>query len=200
MADFTKWGCAIAIALGQTQEDFIEAYESKVKAQIEEAAHSSPVATVLLAYMDSLVQARNPDSFEKWEGTPSELYTALINHAKQLDISTRQKAWPKAPHILVRQLNELAPSLKSLGWEVVTGVHTGSARRIVISSVPSVSSDKEKGDVANATNASLPSSSREQTPAPVLSEENFEKVLNAIKNDSPKTGANNPSKSPKKAM
>jgi len=30
MADFTKWGCAIAIALGRTQQDFIKAYEAKV--------------------------------------------------------------------------------------------------------------------------------------------------------------------------
>jgi len=160
MADFTRWGCAIAIALGQTQEDFIKAYESKVKAQIEEAAHSSPVATVLLDYMDSLVQAGNPDGSEKWEGTGSSLYKNLVDHAKKLEISTRQKAWPKAPHILVRQLNELAPSLKSLGWEVVTGLHTGSARRIVISSVPSVSNVNGKDDVANATNTSFPSSSR----------------------------------------
>jgi len=131
MADFTRWGCAIAVALGKTQEEFIDAYEKKVKMQIKEAAHASPVATVLLEFMRSL---------EKWEGTPSKLHVAMINHAKELDISTRQKTWPKAPHILVRRLNELIPSLKALGLEVVTGVHTGTTRRILISSVSSGSS------------------------------------------------------------
>ena len=131
MADFTKWGCAIAKALGCEPEDFVKAYDSKVKAQIEEAAHASPIATVLMDFMETFR--------EKWEGTPSELFTTLLNHAKELGISTHQKAWPKAPHILVRQLNELAPSLKSLGWEVVS-TRTGSARRITISSVTSVTS------------------------------------------------------------
>ena len=129
MADFTKWGCAIAIALGKTQEDFIKAYETKVKMQIEEAAHASPIATVLIDHMESL---------EKWDGTPSQLYIALNNHAKTLNISTRQKAWPKAPNALVRRLNELAPSLESLGWKLETGIKSGSTRRICISIVPTV--------------------------------------------------------------
>lgn len=131
MADFTRWGCAIAMALGYKEEEFIEAYGEKVNAQIEEAAHASPVATVLLDYVESV---------KEWEGTPSQLFTILLGHAKLLGMSTHQKGWPKAPHILVRQLNELAPSLKALGWEVTTGIKSGSTRRIVITSAPSVPS------------------------------------------------------------
>jgi len=134
MADFTRWGCAIAMALGYTQQDFMDAYETKVKMQIEEAALASPVATVLIDLMESI---------EKWDGTPSQLYRALLNNAKELGISARQKTWPKAPNSLVRQLNELTPSLKALGWEVVTGVRTGSkgTRRILINSVRTVRTD-----------------------------------------------------------
>jgi len=145
MADFTRWGCAIAIALGKTEKDFIDAYETKVKAQIEEAAHASPVATVLLDFMEK--------RREDWNGTPTELFSALLNHAKKLEISTRQKVWPKAPHVLVRQLNELAPSLKSLGWEV-NNTRTGLTRRIEISTVTSVTSviDHENdGKTSDAT-------------------------------------------------
>jgi len=169
MADFTRWGCAIAMALGKAQEDFINAYETKVKMQIEEAALASPVATVLINLMESL---------EKWDGTPSQLYMALLNNAKQLGISARQKAWPKAPHVLVRQLNELAPSLKLLGWEVVTGIKSGSTRRILINSVLSVPSVKNNGE-RDGRDASFQSSSRllkfEELKAPFWSDEFFDK-------------------------
>jgi len=154
MADFTKWGCAIAVALGYAQDDFIKAYEAKVKVQIEEAAHASPLATVLLDYMQT---------HENWDDTPSKLFTALLNHAKELGISTRQKAWPKAPHVLIRQLNELIPSLKALGWEVVTGLKSGGTRRLRINrgdSVPSDPSDTDS-DSRDARDASFPSSSRQ---------------------------------------
>lgn len=144
MADFTRWGCAIAKGLGYGPEDFITAYEAKVKAQIEEAAHASPVATVLLDLMEST---------GSWDGTPSQFYITLVNHAKELGISARQKVWPKAPHVLVRQLNELAPSLKSLGWEITTGIKSGSTRRILIRSVPSASSVNKQHDKQDGRDA-----------------------------------------------
>jgi len=131
MADFTRWGCAISVALGRTAEEFISAYEENVNSQIEEAAHASPVATVLL----DLLEAQRG-----WDDTPTKLYRTLLNHAEGLKISTHQKGWPKAPHVLVRQLNELAPSLKALGWEI-SAAKSGGTRRIVINSVPSVPSD-----------------------------------------------------------
>ena len=151
MADFTRWGCAIARALGKTDKDFLNAYETKVKLQIEEAAHSSPVATVLIDYLSN---------HKNWEGTPSSLYKILLGHAKDMGISTRQKAFPKAPHILVRKLNELAPSLKALGLEVITGIHTGTHRLISVNSVSGVKAlDEIENDATDATNASSPSSS-----------------------------------------
>jgi len=151
MADFTRWGCAIAKALGKTEKDFLEAYNIKVKLQIEEAAHSSPVATVLIDYLSN---------HKNWEGTPSSLYKILLGHAKEMGISTRQKAFPKAPHILVRKLNELAPSLKALGLEVVTGIRTPTHRLILINSVNSVKALIDgKNDATDTINASLQSSS-----------------------------------------
>ena len=146
MADFTKWGCAIAVALGQTEEDFMNAYEKKVNNQTEEAAHASPVATVLLNFMDSFED-------RSWKGTPTDLFAALINHAKILGISAHQKSWPKAPHALVRQLNELAPSLKALGWEVAPS-KSGGTRTIQINSVPSDPKEDREGQGGGAGGAS----------------------------------------------
>jgi hypothetical protein len=140
MADFTRWGCAIAKALGKAEEDFMNAYESKVKSQVEEAAHASPVATVLLDYIEKVVAKKEN---KEWTGSPTDLFKILLDHAKGLEISTRQKGWPKAPHALVRQLNELAPSLKSLGWDIAVS-RTGTTRRICINSVTSVTSDAPK--------------------------------------------------------
>jgi hypothetical protein len=130
MADFTKWGCAIAVALGKTTDDFIKAYESKVKGQIEEAVYQSPVATVLIDFLESAKD-------RKWEGSPTELFKILRSHADDIGISTRQKIWPRAPNALVRKLNELAPSLKSLGYEIDTS-KSGPTRRIGINTVPTV--------------------------------------------------------------
>jgi hypothetical protein len=135
MADFSRWGLAIAKALGRTEEDFTGAYGIKVESQIEEAAHASPVATVLLDLLETK---------ENWEDTPTKLFTDMLDHANELKIGTRQRSWPKAPHVLMRQLNELAPSLKALGWEIIES-KSGAIRRIVISSVPS-DPNKQKGD------------------------------------------------------
>jgi hypothetical protein len=147
MADFTRWGCAIAVALGKTERDFFGAYEKKVNVQIEEAAHSSPVATALL----DLLEHR-----KSWDSTPTLLYTTLLEHAKTLGISTHQKAWPKAPHILVRQLNELAPSLEMLGWEI-TYTRTGAAKHISIRTVASVTSVTNRQDAHVLSNCSVAS-------------------------------------------
>lgn len=144
MADFTRWGCAIAKALGYSEKDFVNAYARKVRAQIEEAALSSPLATVLMDFMDSE---------KKWQGTPSALYKILVEHAKKIGISKQQKAWPRAPNALVRQLNELVPSLKALGLEVITGVRSGSegTRRILINTVRTVSEYRNQHQAADDT-------------------------------------------------
>jgi hypothetical protein len=159
MADFTRWGCAIAKALGKSEDDFLNAYESKVKSQIIEAAHASPVATVLLDYLENNIMEKNP---KEWTGTPTELYKMLLDHASTLEISTRQKTWPKAPHVLIRQLNELAPSLRALGWEIVSS--KSGNRRISISSVPSdlsvpvQDSEETKDGAEDGKDAIMPSS------------------------------------------
>jgi hypothetical protein len=116
MADFTRWGCAIAQALGYSSKAFIAAYEAKVALQVEEAAMDSPLASVLLDYTRPL---------KRWKGTPTELYQLLRDHAEAIGVSRRQKRWPKAPNALTRQLNELTPSLKALGLEVNTGLREG---------------------------------------------------------------------------
>jgi hypothetical protein len=44
MADFARWGCAAARALGHSDQGFLEAFGANVRAQNESALESSPVA------------------------------------------------------------------------------------------------------------------------------------------------------------
>jgi hypothetical protein len=152
MADYARWGCVIAQALGSTQNAFLAAYARKNRLQIEEAAHSSPIATALLAFMHARGAA--------WRGTPTDLYIALNGCARAIGISTQQRAWPKAPHVLVRYLNELTPALAQLGLKCETGRHTGTRREVMIRPicVTRVTDAVEisRPNDTNATNASSP--------------------------------------------
>ncbi len=122
MADYMKWGCAVAVALGRTQEEYLGVYERKVREQIEEAVNSSSVGAVVMDYMETRADI--------WEGSPTLLYSTLTERAKEIGISTRAKEWPKAPHILTKRLNELTPNLRVLGVEVTTGKKSGSRRKV----------------------------------------------------------------------
>jgi energy-coupling factor transporter ATP-binding protein EcfA2 len=106
MADFARWGCAIAQALGYTAGDFRQAYGENIEAQNEEVLQGHPVAAAVLAMMEDL---------EAWEGAPSELLARLVEVAETEKIDTRARLWPKAAHILTRRLNEVRPNLQEAG-------------------------------------------------------------------------------------
>lgn len=135
MADYVVWGIAITKALGIDPQRFIDAYEENIDAQNLEAVRASPISDVLIKLMKL-----NPSG---WSGTISQLYSELEERAKALKISTRQKAWPKKPHILSRRINELAPSLPAVGLKVERG-YRGKTRLIHINTVGSVGSVGER--------------------------------------------------------
>ena len=144
MADYVVWGCAITEALGKDKQEFLDAYEQNVTQQNLEMVRASPISDALIKLME-----KHPLG---WEGTASQLFSLLEEKAKELKISTRQKAWPKKPHILSRRLNELAPSLPSVGYEVHTS-RTGKTRLILINSVRSVTSVTPKHDQGDGSDA-----------------------------------------------
>src|SRR5208283_4824200 len=73
MADFARYGCAIAQALGKTSDDFITAYEQKVESQNEEAINANPVASTILDLCQKhFGEAGNVG--DTWENSPAELY------------------------------------------------------------------------------------------------------------------------------
>ena len=131
MADFVKWGCSISEALGIDKKKFLEAYDANVELHTDEAARSSPVAEVILKFMHRR---------QTWEGSPSDLYGELLEKAKEMGVSTRQKAWPKAPNTLLRRINELVPALMQLGYEF--NETRDRTRKVTINTVATVVTDE----------------------------------------------------------
>jgi hypothetical protein len=107
MADFAKWGYAIAEATGFGGEDFLSAYEQNMNVQNEELLESDPVAQAL----ESLMESR-----KRWEGTPYELYKQLGTEATHIEIDTSSMSnWPRAANALTRHLNEIKSNLIDAG-------------------------------------------------------------------------------------
>ena len=106
MADFTRWGCAITMALGCDPAAFIRAYEANIKTQNDEVLGSNAVTHALYSFMKD----RNG-----WQGSAAELLNELEFIAEDLHINVKDKSWPKAGNVLTRKLNILKPNLRRIG-------------------------------------------------------------------------------------
>lgn len=100
MADFTRWGCAIAEACGYTPDEFLAAYQDNIKLQNDEAIEASPVAKAVIELMKDT---------GRWEGKPTELLKALNSIAFPLGLTSR--SWPTDPVWMTRRLNEVQANL-----------------------------------------------------------------------------------------
>lgn len=109
LADFARWGCAIAEALGYEAAEFLEAYGQNVQAQNQAALDESPLAQAILGFA--------PQE-GAWEGTASGLLEELNARADQWHVNMRAKGWPKAPNVLSRRLREVRPNLLRAGVKV----------------------------------------------------------------------------------
>ena len=112
MADFAHWGSVIVQVLGFSSKDFIEAYESNVARQNQEALDASPVGVALVKFM-----------FEKdqWQGTPTQLLTELESLAEELHINQHHRSWPKDARTVWRRISEVLPNLEGEGIKAERG-------------------------------------------------------------------------------
>lgn len=106
MADFTRWGYAIAEALNLDGDRFLKVYKNNQGKSNDEAVSSHPVASAIIAFMEER---------DNWEGTMSTLLDILEQVAAREKIDIKQKAWAKAAHSLSRRLNEVKSNLKQVG-------------------------------------------------------------------------------------
>jgi hypothetical protein len=122
MADFTRWGYAIAEAAGWGGETFLQAYLGNQSRSNEEAIFAHPVAAAVTAFMKTR---------SKWNGTVATLLDELEHVAFQEKINTNVKSWPKAPNILSRRLKEVLSNLKQTGITLDIR-HGGDAKMVRI--------------------------------------------------------------------
>jgi hypothetical protein len=123
LADFARWGYAIALALGHEGAEFLEAYGVNVASQNDAALVDSPLAQALLAFVHQGCI---------WTGTATQLLSTLESRAEALSITTRSKSWPKSPSALSRRLGELIPNLRRVGI-LVTEKTSGGIKTLIIS-------------------------------------------------------------------
>ena len=106
MADFTRWGFAIAEALHIGGDKFLEVYCQNITRQHLEVIEANPVALALREFIYKQ---------KEWQGMPSELLAELKKEAEDLRLDTKDRAWPKQPNSLVRKLNTLKVNLQQTG-------------------------------------------------------------------------------------
>jgi len=109
MADFAEWGCAIAVALGYSQSDFLSAYSASIQSQNDQVISDSSICSTLLKLMESQT---------KWEGTPTQLLSELTEKASDLQINIKEPSWPKSAALLSRKLNNFKTNLEAGGIKI----------------------------------------------------------------------------------
>lgn len=120
MADFAKWGCAIAEALGYHKEEFLKIYESDGNERILETLNSNPIAIAILELM------KNNNI---WTGTATELLKKLNLIVQMECIEIESGQWAKDPPRLVKIINRLQPILEHQG---ITYHNPKSSRKITL--------------------------------------------------------------------
>ncbi|MEY4719621.1 MAG: hypothetical protein RL563_2239 [Pseudomonadota bacterium] len=118
MADYERFGEAVARALGFEPGVFQLQYGECVRAGIDRALEGNTVAQVL----DKCIQGRLLPW--NWQGTASQLYDYLTSHsyAEGCDRTT----WPRSAKGLTDQLRRIAPAFRAKGVEII---HLGHSRK-----------------------------------------------------------------------
>lgn len=108
MADFTRWGYAIAEVLGIEGDKFLEAYLNNQNNANIEALESHPVGFAMYKFMEDKTV---------WSGSPTKLLSELEIVAGFEKIDTTNSNWAKTPNVLSRRLNEIKSNLLDVGIE-----------------------------------------------------------------------------------
>ena len=108
MADFTRWGYAIAEVLGIGGDKFLEAYLNNQNNANIEALESHPVGFAMYKFMEDKTV---------WSGSPTKLLSELEIVAGFEKIDTTNSNWAKTPNVLSRRLNEIKSNLLDVGIE-----------------------------------------------------------------------------------
>lgn len=115
MADFAKWGYAIAEAMGYGGKRFLGIYENNQNDLLENMASEDSVITVLIEVMKK---------HNYFKGTVTELLVSLTNMAEKMGIDTRV-GWARDASSLSRRLCENQSVLGLFGISIKRGKTNG---------------------------------------------------------------------------
>ncbi|CAK4840647.1 unnamed protein product [Aphanomyces euteiches] len=121
MADFAKWGYAIAKAMGYKGERFIEIYEQNQKHASQEVLLNNPVASSVIKMMEDT---------REWIGNPTTFYLALSHICENNAIRMTGKNWPDSPNALTRRMNNLKSNLEQVG--IFFETRKGNERKVIL--------------------------------------------------------------------
>lgn len=106
MADYCRWGYAIAEAIGYGGKAFLDAYNRNISRANDSAIKEDQVAAAVVAFMREHTH---------WEGYVAKLLMQLERVADDEKINIKAYRWPKAAHSLSSRLNEVKSNLEEIG-------------------------------------------------------------------------------------
>jgi hypothetical protein len=148
MADFMRWGCAIAEALGHRHEDFIDAYQRNIQAQNNEIVSTNTLAQAILQFMSGK---------DWWEGTVQEAYEEF----KQLiAVEKTDRTFPGHSNKMRKHLERIKPNLAEYGITfIIADFHHEKGVPLTIHRIPpgpsgpSASSDRSNQEALETEDA-----------------------------------------------
>lgn len=102
MADFAKWGQAVASGLGYQPSQFMNDYISTIEQKWSDKIEDSPLATEILNLIDN--------DGGCWKGSRSELCEEIM-----LETNKSKAGWPKSPLGISKELTRLMPAFRENG-------------------------------------------------------------------------------------
>lgn len=173
MADYAKWGCAIAEALGIGQDRFLEAYSANIRQQNDEVIENDSVANAIVVLMEKQVC---------WEGSTSQLLDEILKIGA--DEKVDPKFLPKNPAVLGKRINIVSSNLLDFGVQIIREKDTGKRRgryltitKVEDLTVAPVSISDHQPSVSDASDASDSSDNSCEVPKAMITDVDIKELF-----------------------
>ena len=126
MAEFAKWGYAIAEALGNGMgEEFLAAYRSNIARQATEAITCHTLLNAVTIFMEEMNR-------EQWTGRPSDFLREVKRIGYEYGLNMRSSTMPQSAAALTKMLNAHKSVLQKAGIEYTHNGHFNDGSRITL--------------------------------------------------------------------
>jgi hypothetical protein len=83
-----------------------------MKIEVDKAVEESLAGSLLVVFWNDYKEQNKQVKEPKFEGSPTQLYSQLVDSAQSNDININNRQFPKTPAALVKKLNIIKPNLK----------------------------------------------------------------------------------------